>query len=81
MGTRGWGLSMRRRRGRFSMILLGDAAGRGEMANDDVGRFGWTNATYLYGLSLMSLHARRALGVHAPYEAYAEAKKRATEVK
>lgn len=51
------------------------------MANDDVGRFGWTNATYLYGLSLMSLHAKRALGVHAPYEAYAEAKKRATEVK
>jgi len=36
MGTRGWGLSMRRRRGRFSMILLGDAAGREELANDRV---------------------------------------------
>ncbi len=44
-------------------------------------RFGWTNASYLYGISLMSLHAKRALGVHAPYEAYADAKKRATELK
>lgn len=43
------------------------------------GRFGWTNASYLYGLSLMSLHAKRALGVNADYETYAEAKRKATE--
>ena len=42
--------------------------------------FGWTNASYIYGLSLMSLHARRALGVNADYETYAEAKKKATQI-
>ena len=41
-------------------------------------RFGWTNASYVYGLSLMSLHAKRALGVNASYEVYAEAVRRAT---
>ena len=43
-------------------------------------RFGWTNASYLYGLSLMSLHAKRALGVNADYEAFARAKSKATPV-
>jgi len=62
------------------MISLGSGDGRRRRANVVVCRFGWTNASYLYGLSLMNLHAKRALGVHAPYEAYAEAKKRATEV-
>lgn len=45
-----------------------------------VDRFGWTNASYLYGLSFMSLHARRALGVNADWETYAEAKRKATGV-
>lgn len=35
-------------------------------------RFGWTNASYLHGLSLLSLDARRALGMDVPYEAYAK---------
>lgn len=35
--------------------------------------FGWTNASYLHGLSLLGLDARRALGVGAPYEVYAKA--------
>lgn len=39
----------------------------------DICRFGWTNASYVYGLSLLSLHAKRALGVQAPYELYAKA--------
>ncbi len=34
--------------------------------------FGWTNASYLHGLSLLDLDARRALGEGAPYEAYAK---------
>lgn len=33
--------------------------------------FGWTNASYLHGLSLLGLDARRALGRGAPYEVYA----------
>ena len=43
-------------------------------------RFGWTNASYLHGLSLMSLHAKRALGVNADYEAFAKAKSKTTQV-
>ena len=42
--------------------------------------FGWTNASYLYGLSLMSVHAKRALGVNADYEAFAKAKSKATQM-
>ena len=35
-------------------------------------RFGWTNASYLHGLSLLGLDARHALGQGAPYEVYAK---------
>lgn len=38
-------------------------------------RFGWTNASFIHGLSLLGLHAKRALGVCAPYEVYAKARK------
>lgn len=34
--------------------------------------FGWTNASYLYGLSLLGFEARQALGVSVPYEVYAK---------
>lgn len=37
-------------------------------------RFGWTNASYIHGLSLLGTHAKRALGVGASYETYAKAK-------
>ena len=37
-------------------------------------RFGWTNASYLHGLSLLGLDARQALGLGAPYEVYAKGK-------
>ncbi len=43
---------------------------------NQIDRFGWTNASYIHGLSLLSLHAKRALGVCAPYEVYAKAAKR-----
>ena len=33
--------------------------------------FGWTNASYLRGLSFLSLDARRALGKGLSYELYA----------
>lgn len=36
-------------------------------------RFGWTNASYVYGLQFMSSHQRRALEVCAPYETFARA--------
>ena len=34
--------------------------------------FGWTNASYLHGLSLLGSDARCALGLGAPYEVYAK---------
>ena len=48
-------------------------SGRFTWLTRDICRFGWTNASYVYGLSLLSLHAKRALGVQAPYELYAKA--------
>jgi hypothetical protein len=30
--------------------------------------FGWTNASYVYGLEILPLRARRALAVLAPWE-------------
>lgn len=41
--------------------------------------FGWTNASIIYGLSLLDTHARRALGVCAPYESYARAASKAAQ--
>lgn len=35
--------------------------------------FGWTNASYIHGLSILGTHAKRALGVCASYEDYAKA--------
>lgn len=39
--------------------------------------FGWVNASYVYGLSCLPMHMRRALGTLTPYEQYAKA----TEIK
>ncbi|KAI9753064.1 MAG: hypothetical protein M4579_005363 [Chaenotheca gracillima] len=35
--------------------------------------FGWVNASYVYGLSIIDSHMKRALAVCAPYELYAQA--------
>lgn len=40
-------------------------------------RFGWVNASYVYGLSFIPMHMKRALGTITPYEVFA----RATEIK
>lgn len=42
-----------------------------------VDSFGWVNASYVYGLSCIPMHMRRALGTLTPYEQFA----RATEIK
>ncbi|KAK5064564.1 hypothetical protein LTR84_000397 [Exophiala bonariae] len=39
--------------------------------------FGWVNASYVYGLSFLPMHMKRALGTITPYEVFA----RATEIK
>lgn len=32
--------------------------------------FGWVNASYVYGLTIVSSHARRALGTLTPFETW-----------
>jgi hypothetical protein len=36
-------------------------------------RFGWVNASYVYGLQLINAHMRRALGTLTPYETFIKA--------
>ena len=36
-------------------------------------RFGWVNASYVYGLEILNAHQRRALGAITPYETYNKA--------
>lgn len=40
-------------------------------------RFGWVNASYVYGLSIVPVHMKRALGTLTPWETF----QKATEVK
>jgi hypothetical protein len=77
METRGWILSLRRRKGKslFSNVALVEVI----FMLTRYCRFGWTNASYIHGLSILSLHAKRALGVGAPYELYASAIKKRDE--
>lgn len=35
--------------------------------------FGWVNASYIYGLTLLSAHERRALGALTDWDSYAKA--------
>jgi alpha,alpha-trehalase len=43
----------------------------GDVAN--FSRFGWVNASYIYGLTLLSAHQRRALGALTDYDSYEKA--------
>lgn len=36
-------------------------------------RFGWVNASYIYGLQIVNAHMRRALGALTPYETFVRA--------
>ncbi len=36
-------------------------------------RFGWVNASYVYGLSFIPMHMKRALGTLTPHETFAKA--------
>jgi alpha,alpha-trehalase len=38
-------------------------------------RFGWVNASYVYGLQMVNAHMRRALGTLTPYETFIKAVK------
>lgn len=36
-------------------------------------RFGWVNASYVYGLEILNAHMRRSLGTITPYDTYKKA--------
>lgn len=36
-------------------------------------RFGWVNASYVYGLQIVRAHARNALGTMTPWDAFVKA--------
>lgn len=36
-------------------------------------RFGWVNASYVYGLQIVNAHMRRALGTMTPYDTFVKA--------
>lgn len=36
-------------------------------------RFGWVNASFVYGLQFLNAHMRRALGACTPYETFSKA--------
>jgi hypothetical protein len=36
-------------------------------------RFGWVNASFVYGLQFLNSHMRRALGTITPYETFSSA--------
>lgn len=36
-------------------------------------RFGWVNASYIYGLQIVNAHMRRALGTLTPFETFVKA--------
>ena len=40
---------------------------------DQMCRFGWVNASYIYGLQIVNAHMRRALGTLTPYETFVKA--------
>jgi alpha,alpha-trehalase len=40
---------------------------------DDGFRFGWVNASYIYGLQIVNAHMRRALGTLTPHETFVKA--------
>jgi len=42
-------------------------------------RFGWVNASYVYGLQMCSAHMRRALGTLTPWDAFNKALNSITE--
>lgn len=42
-------------------------------------RFGWVNASYVYGLEILNAHMRRALGTITPYETYRHAMEQSEE--
>lgn len=44
--------------------------GRGLTSVTCVSRFGWVNASYVYGLTIVNAHMKRALGACTPWDTF-----------
>jgi hypothetical protein len=64
METKGWILKGSPRKGKLFEIVIIPAI------LTVFYRFGWTNASFQYGLSIINPRMRRALEMCAPYETY-----------
>ena len=42
-------------------------------------RFGWVNASYVYGLTIVNVHMKRALGACTPWETFYQATEQSSE--
>ena len=54
------------------MLLVFKALDR-HLLTESTSRFGWVNASFVYGLEILNAHQRRALGAITPYETYNKA--------
>ena len=72
MATKAWTSRVLRRKGE-SCHIIDLFARRCVDANPWNNRFGWVNASYVYGLQIVNAHMRRALGTLTPYETFVKA--------
>jgi hypothetical protein len=66
MAIRVWTLRGLRRRGKSTHLIENTGV-------NYVRSFGWVNASYVYGLQLLTAHHKRALGTLTAWEDYARA--------
>lgn len=50
-------------------------------ADPNLGRFGWVNASYQYGLTIVNTHMKRALGTCTPWDTFSRAVEAGGEVR
>jgi hypothetical protein len=67
MGIKGWISKVLPRKGKNSHII------EREGAQLTSGRFGWVNASYVYGLGFTNAHMQRAIGTLTDWDSYAKA--------
>lgn len=66
MGTRARVSRALLEKGKFAAAFIVDSL-------MDSCRFGWVNASYVYGLEFLNAHMRRSLGAITPWETYTKA--------
>lgn len=71
MGTKALTSRVRLEKGKCCHVLY--TGGLMRLSDLSICRFGWVNASYVYGLEILNAHMQRALGAITPYETYKNA--------